>query len=77
MSTMRRRLGTGPEASASTTPPAVEPSTRLLPVERVSPGQGGADVDRQAVAGRTGRRALGEGAARAAEGPASPGHVES
>lgn len=77
MSTMRRRLGTGPEASVSTTPPAGEPSPRLLPVERIAPSSGGADVDRQAVAGRTGRRPLGEGAARAAEGPAGPGRVDS
>jgi hypothetical protein len=69
MSTMRRSLGTGPEASASTTSSAGEPSARLLPVERIAPGPASADVDHQAMAGRTGRRPLGEGGAHAAEHP--------
>lgn len=71
MSTMRRRLGTGPQAFTSTAPRAAEPSPRLLPVERNAPDPGGFDVTGQAMAGPTGRRPLKEGAARPAKGPAN------
>ncbi|MEU4507581.1 hypothetical protein [Streptomyces sp. NPDC024089] len=59
MSTTRRRLGTGPSTSSST--PPVGPAPRLLPAERVEPGQLLDDVERQAVADAKGRRILGLG----------------
>ncbi|MEU2441826.1 hypothetical protein ABZ595_37440 [Streptomyces rubradiris] len=36
MSTPRRRLGTGPSTTRSTTTEPTEPSPRLLPVERIA-----------------------------------------
>jgi hypothetical protein len=76
MSTMRRRLGTGPQDFTSKTPQAVEPSPRLLPVERIAPALGGVDVTDQAMVGPTGRRPLKEGAARPAESPADHCHAD-
>ncbi|MFC9951770.1 hypothetical protein ACFVIN_14920 [Streptomyces prasinus] len=63
MSITRRRLGTGPNAFASTAPASLDRPPRLLPVERITPGQDGTDGEHQAVAGPTGRRSLGEGGA--------------
>ncbi|MEH0549245.1 hypothetical protein QA802_41275 [Streptomyces sp. B21-105] len=60
MSTMRRRLGTGPVTTSST--PSAESGPRLLPAERVEPDVLLDDVDHQAVAAdRVGRRVLGSG----------------
>lgn len=67
MSTTRRRLGTGPDAPATTAPPA-ESFPRLLPVERIEPGPADGD-QHQAVTDRTGRRTLGAGVVRAPEDP--------
>ncbi|MFE7113123.1 hypothetical protein ACFU98_42465 [Streptomyces sp. NPDC057575] len=60
MSNTRRRLGTGPSTTSSSTPP-VGPAPRLLPAERVEPGQLLDDVEHQAVADAKGRRTLGPG----------------
>ncbi len=69
MSTARRPLGTGPSTSTSTL--AAGPAPRLLPAERVEPGQLLDDNERQAVADPKGRRTLGPGIAREPKG--SPG----
>ncbi|MCX4682656.1 hypothetical protein OG413_46790 [Streptomyces sp. NBC_01433] len=62
MSTARRRLGTGPSTTRST-PPA-GPAPRLLPAERIEPGQLPGDGEHRAVADPSGRRTLGPGTAR-------------
>jgi hypothetical protein len=59
MSTARRRLGTGPSTTRSTTTP--DPSPRLLPAERVEPDALLGEVEHQDVAVRKGRRDLGPG----------------
>ncbi|MFD5522302.1 hypothetical protein [Streptomyces sp. NPDC127066] len=57
MSTMRRRLGTGPSPSTTTPPTGTGP--RLLPAERIEPEPLLEDVERQDVAELKGRRILG------------------
>ncbi|MFF3159527.1 hypothetical protein [Streptomyces sp. NPDC057910] len=62
MKPARRRLGTGPTTTRTTTAPA--PASRLLPAER---GESAADGEHQAVAGPPGgRRILGHGTAHPA-----------
>ncbi|MGW9241286.1 hypothetical protein ACWGRL_21595 [[Kitasatospora] papulosa] len=61
MSTMRRRLGTGPSTIKST--PSVDSAPRLLPAERVEATSLLDDDERQAVADPKGRRSLGPGIA--------------
>ncbi|WP_148022542.1 hypothetical protein [Streptomyces sp. OR43] len=64
MSTMRRRLGTGP--TIPTTSPAGPEQPRLLAAERIEPGALlAARGDDQLAAARNGRRPLGPGAASA------------
>jgi hypothetical protein len=60
MSTARRRLGTGPSTTRSTTTAA---APRLLPVERAEPDALLGEVERQDVTARKGRRNLGPGVA--------------
>ncbi|WP_190133439.1 hypothetical protein [Streptomyces mashuensis] len=62
MSTARRRLGTGPSTTRTTSPAG--PAPRLLPAERVEPGPLLDDAEHQAVVEHKGRRTLGPGIAR-------------
>ncbi|MFC9179096.1 hypothetical protein, partial [Streptomyces sp. NPDC057107] len=57
--TARRRLGTGPSTTRSTT--TTDAAPRLLPVERVVPDALLGDVEHQDVHARKGRRTLGPG----------------
>jgi hypothetical protein len=59
MSTARRRLGTGPSTTRSTT--TTDAAPRLLPVERVEPDALLGDVEHQDVAVQKSRRTLGLG----------------
>jgi hypothetical protein len=71
MSTMRRRLGTGPTTTRST--PTTEAAPRLLAAERVEPGSLLGEVQYQdATADRKGRRTLGPGVSPPSE--ENPGH---
>lgn len=70
MSTMRRRLGTGPTTTRST--PTTDPAPRLLAAERLEQGALLGEVDHQDVAARKGRRNLGPGVTAPPE--ESPGH---
>ena len=61
MSTMRRRLGTGPATTRST--PAADAGPRLLAAERVGPDVLLGEAEHQGVTlDRKGRRPLGSGA---------------
>jgi hypothetical protein len=68
MSTARRRLGTGPSTTRSTT--LTDTSPRLLPVERAEPDAVLEEVERSDAADRKGRRPLGTGVVENAEGVA-------
>lgn len=68
MSTERRRLGTGPSTTRSTT--LTDTSPRLLPVERAEPGAVFKEVEPSDAADRNGRRTLGSGVVENAEGMA-------
>lgn len=57
MSTLRRRLGTGPSTTRST--PSTDTAPRLLPAERVGPDALLGEVERQDLVDRKGRRTLG------------------
>ncbi|MGC4986667.1 hypothetical protein ACLQ18_39760 [Streptomyces sp. DT193] len=59
MSTTRRRLGTGPNASRSA--PTANTSPRLLPAERVGQEALLEEVEHQDVVDQKGRRNLGPG----------------
>lgn len=62
MSTMRRRLGTGPNTTSSTEP--VNASDRLLPAERIEPAAHPNDGEHRDVVEPRGRRTLGPGTTR-------------
>ncbi|MFF3418460.1 hypothetical protein ACFYW9_27705 [Streptomyces sp. NPDC002698] len=59
MSTTRRRLGTGPNATRTT--PTTDPGPRLLPAERVEQQTLLGEVEYQDVTDGKGRRILGPG----------------
>jgi hypothetical protein len=65
MSTMRRRLGSGPSTTTST--PTTDTGPRLLPAERVEPTALLGEVEHQDVVDPRGRRILGAGAAATPE----------
>jgi hypothetical protein len=65
MSTMRRRLGSGPSTTRSTT--TTDTGPRLLPAERVEPTALLGEVEHQDVTDQKGRRILGSGTAATPE----------
>lgn len=65
MSTMRRRLGTGPSTTKST--PTTDTTPRLLPIERAEPDTPLEKIERPDVDARKDRRNLGPGITAASD----------